>query len=89
MMPFDVQSASFLMLASFGSVYAVNLYRKFDSKTNLLISFLFAFAYSFVPADFGNVIANHVKDAYATAMTICGAYQFGSGIAKKINPPEV
>lgn len=82
----DIATAGFVALATFGSVSAVNFWKKQNSRTNFLLSLLFAFGFSFVPADFGNIIANKAKDAFNIAVLLNGSYQFLGGIAKKINP---
>ena len=81
----DWQSASFIMLMSFGAVSAVNFWKKQTPKINFLLSMGFAFIFGFVPADFGNIIANHVKEAIAVALSVNGIYQGLGGIAKKVN----
>lgn len=85
---FDYASAGFILLATFGAVSAVNFWKKQDSRGNFLLSILFSFLFSFVPADLGSIIANKVKEAIAIAVTLNGAYQFLGGVAKKIGNPE-
>lgn len=84
----DINSIGFVALATFGAVSAVNiLWKKLESKENLILSAVFAFAFAFVPADLGNEIVNRVRDAVAVALTLNGAYQFLGGVAKKVNVP--
>lgn len=80
----DLNTIGFVALATFGSVSAVNFFRKLDSKQNFLLSIVFAFIFGFVPANLGNEIANRVKDAIAVGVSLNGAYQFLSGLAKKV-----
>ncbi|MFA9228557.1 MAG: hypothetical protein ACEQR7_09020 [Agathobacter rectalis] len=49
-----------------------------------MLSLIFALIYGFVPADLGSVIANKVRDAYAVAVILNGAYQAAGGVAKKM-----
>lgn len=80
----DLQTIGFVALATFGSVSAVNFFKQMDSRQNFLLSVGFALAFSFVPADLGNVIVNKIRDAVAVAVTLNGAYQFLGGVAKKM-----
>lgn len=73
----------FVPFATFGAVAAFNFWKKLDSKQNFLLSVGFAIAFSFVPADWGNVILNKVKDGVSVAVVLNGAYQFLGGVAKK------
>lgn len=81
----NVLEMGFIAIATFGSVSALNYFWKnATTQRNFLMSLLFAFAFSFVPADMGNIIANKVKDAVAVAVALNGLYQMLSGVAKKI-----
>jgi len=83
-LPFDVLQASATLLITFGTVAAINFWRQLTTKQNFVLSFVFFFAYSFIPADFGNMIANKLRDAYVGAMTLNGAYQFLSKLMLKL-----
>lgn len=80
----DIQTISFVALATFGTVSAINFFYKLNSQGNFLLSLLFAIVYGFIPADLGNIILNRVRDAYIVAVSLNGAYQFLGGVAKKI-----
>lgn len=80
----DIQTIGFVALATFGSVSAVNYFYKLNSRGNFLLSIVFAFIFGFIPADLGSIILNRVRDAFAVAVTLNGAYQFLGGVAKKI-----
>jgi hypothetical protein len=81
----DVSAWGFVALATFGAVAAVNFKWKLSPTQNYLLSVPFAFVFLFVPADFGSLIANRIKEAIAVATAINGAYQFLGGVAKKIS----
>ncbi len=89
-MNFDFQTATFIALATFGAVHFITYVLKkrwgveLDSDTKIILSVVIAFGLSFVPVHFANEIANRIKDAIAVAITLNGAYQFTSGVAKKI-----
>lgn len=80
----DLATATFVGLATFGSVSAVNFFRPLDSKQNFLLSIAFAFVFGFVPANLGNEIANRVKEALTIGVALNGAYQFTSKVATKV-----
>lgn len=80
----DIKTISFVALATFGTVSAINFRYKLNSQGNFLLSLVFALLYSFVPADLGNIILNKIRDAYAIAVVLNGAYQFAGGVAKKM-----
>lgn len=89
-MNFDLQTATFIALGTFGIVHfiAYVLKKRYQiemaSDTKIILSVAVAFGLSFVPTEFGNEIASRIKDAIAVAIALNGAYQFGSGLAKKI-----
>lgn len=89
-MEFDFQTMSFVMLATFGAVHFITYVMKkrfgveMASDTKIILSVLLAFGFAFVPADLANELANRIKDAIAVALGLNGAYQFTSGVAKKI-----
>jgi hypothetical protein len=80
-----ILSGSYIFALTFGAVSSINIfYKELDSKQNLALSFIFALIFAFIPADFGNIILNRVKDAVGVAVGLNGTYQFFSGIVKKI-----
>jgi hypothetical protein len=65
----------FVGLMAFGSVGAVTFfYKTLTAGQKFLLLAAFAFVYGFVPADFGNVIAERVKEAIAVATSITALY---------------
>lgn len=80
----DLATIGFVALATFGSVSAINFFRALNSRQNFLLSMVFALVYSLVPSNLGNEIVNRVRDAFAVAVTLNGAYQFLGGVAKKV-----
>jgi len=87
----DIATATFVLLATFGTVslIAFSVKKRFgkeiDSETKIVLSILLAFAFGFVPASMGNEIANRIREAIAIGVTLNGAYQFASGVAKKVS----
>lgn len=87
----NIAEASFVLLATFGSVSLVNVVvkkrtsKELDSEAKIFLSILLAFLFGFVPADLGNVIANRIKEAVVVGVSLNGAYQFAAGVAKKIH----
>ena len=80
----DLQSVGFVALVTFGAVSAVNFWRPQSSRTNFVLSVIFALGLGFVPADMGNMIANRIKDAIMVATGLNGAYQALSKIATRV-----
>ena len=65
----------FVGLMSFGSVGALNFFKKgLTQGQNFGLFFVFAFVYGFVPADLGNVIFERAKEALAIATTGTAIY---------------
>lgn len=89
-MGFDFQSATFIALATFGAVHFITyvLNKRFDielaSDAKIYLSVILAFGLAFVPQEFANDITTRIKDAIAVAIALNGAYQFTSGVAKKV-----
>jgi hypothetical protein len=82
----SILQGGFVLTLTFGAVSAVNIfYKQLDSKWNLGLSFVFALIFAFIPANLGNIILNQIKNAVAVAVSLNGAYQFLSGIAKKVS----
>lgn len=90
----NIAQASFTLLATFGTVSAVTFWKKdLESNQKFLLSVAVAFIFGFVPADLGNLLANKIKEAISIAVALNGAYQFISGVVKKIgsgtNSPQL
>ena len=79
-----LQTMSFVALASFGSVAVINFKCKLTPMQNFFLSVVFALAYSFVPAQLGNQIADKVKNALAVAISINGAFQLLSKLLQRV-----
>lgn len=80
----DLETLGFVGLVSFGLVALVNYKYHLSPVQNFALSVAFAFALSFVPADWGNFFFNKLKEALAIAGVVNGAYQSVSGVAKKV-----
>ena len=81
----------FVGIISFGSVailgYFLARYQPkftFGSSEKLIALVLFAFAYGFVPAEFGNAIAERAKDAIYIATALTALYVGTKKIAGKV-----
>lgn len=72
----DWQNASFMLLATIGFVNAVTFWKPgMDSKAKIIASVVFAFAISFIPAEFGNFVADKLKVAIGIALAASGSYK--------------
>ncbi len=86
----DFQTATFVMLATFGAVHFICyiLEKRFGtvlaSDAKIMLSVVIAFCLSFVPAELGSQLADRIRDAITVGITLNGAYQFVSGVAKKV-----
>lgn len=80
----NLDNVGFVALFTFGFVAAVNFWKPLCSRCNFVLSLLVAFGLGFVPKDLGNIVLNHAKDAISVAVSLNGAYQFLSGVAKKM-----
>ena len=80
----DLTTISFVGLMSFGIVAVINFKWKLNSMQNFWLSVGCAFLLGFVPADFGNMILNRVKDAIGIGLTLTGIYKASQGVAKKV-----
>lgn len=80
----DVATMTLTGLITFGTVWALSLFVKMDSKIKFLVSIVVALVAGFIPVELGNDILNRVRDAYAVAATVAGGYQAVSRIAEKI-----
>lgn len=73
-----------LTLASFVAIGIVNVISFFqpdmDSRLKFTLSLVAAFAVTFVPAELGNVILDHLKTALTVAFLASGTYR----IAQKV-----
>lgn len=80
----DLTTVGFVALMSFGIVAIINFKWKLTSMQNFWLSVGCAFLLGFVPADFGNMILNRIKDAISIGLSLTGAYKALQGVAKKV-----
>lgn len=72
----DLTTVTFVGLITLGVVNGLTMFAPtLDSRFKLIISIVVAFGLTFVPADIGNVILNHAKDALEVAFMASGAYK--------------
>ena len=80
----------FVGILSFGSVAILSYFVKsfkgyeFGSREKAVALVIFAFAYGFVPVEFGNIIAERIKDAIYVGASITAIYTGAKNIAEKI-----
>jgi len=78
----------FVGLLSFGSVSVLGFFlekeKRFDSRAKAIALVVFAFIYGFVPAEFGNALAERIKDAIFVGASITALYTGAKNIAGKI-----
>lgn len=75
----DFASLTLAGLAVLGAVNVATIFKPtLSSKSKFILSLVVAFAVSFVPADFGNIILNHLKDAITVALAASGTYKIAS-----------
>lgn len=90
----DLLSLSGAALISFGGVWVLNVvYRRFQKTTppvdfqpdiKFAIAVVIAFIWLLVPKEFGNFVADTLRNAIGIATGVAGGYQFFGGVAKKI-----
>ena len=75
----DLMSLGFVGLITLGTVNVVTFFKPtLDSKMKFTLSLAVAFGLTFVPADIGNVILNHAKEALAIALGFSGVYKLAT-----------
>jgi hypothetical protein len=78
-------------LLSFGSVAVLGYFLKdvgrvsFDARQKAIALVVFAFIYGFVPVEFGNVLAERIKDAIYVGGTITGGYVALKNVVSKVS----
>lgn len=77
----DLSNATFIGLMTIGFVNVVTMYKPtIDAKRKIILSVVFAFGLTFVPAEFGNMILDKAKLAIEVALAASGSYK----IAQKV-----
>lgn len=77
----DLQSATFVGLATLGIVNVVTLFKSdIDSKYKFLISILAAFALTFIPESLGVILLDKMKIAIEVAFASSGTYKLAQKI---------
>ena len=72
----DITAMGFIALMTLGFVNVVTFWKpNMDSKMKIGIAVVFAFALTFVPAGWGNMIADKLKIAIETALLVSGVYK--------------
>lgn len=69
---------------AFGAVFIVSMYKtNMDAKTKTILHFVLFLAFSFIPVEIANIIAQKIRDAIAGTLLVVGFYQAGKGITKQ------
>jgi uncharacterized membrane protein (DUF485 family) len=72
----DLGSLTFIGLMTLGFVNVVSFYKpNLDSKIKFTLSLVFAFALTFVPVEFANVVLDKAKQAIEVALAASGTYK--------------
>lgn len=75
----DIPAMLNISLAGLAVIGVVNLLTMYapqmEAKTKILIAFMVAFTVSFVPADLGNIILNHLRTAIEVTFISSGVYK--------------
>ena len=85
----ELTELGFVALVSFGSVGLVSFFLKdkewFDSRAKAVLLVAFAFVYGFVPVEFGNELAQRLRDAIAVGASATAVYTGGKGLISKFS----
>lgn len=87
----DLTNMTLVSLAAIGTVNVISFFKPaMDSKLKWTLSFLAALAISFIPADLGNIILTHIKDAIYAAMVGSGTYKLATKVGenKLVGPKQ-
>ena len=77
----DFMNMGFITLMTVGFVNIVTFFKpNFDSKMKIGIAVAFAFLLTFVPPDWGSMIAEKLKIAIETALLVSGTYKLAQKI---------
>ena len=87
----DLTNVTLVGLAAIGTVNVISFFKPgMDSKVKWFLSFLVALGISFIPADLGNILLTHIKDAIYAATVGSGLYKIATKVGenKLIGPRE-
>ena len=77
----DIMNLSFIGLMTLGFVNVITFFKgDLDSRVKFAISIFFAFAMTFVPVEFANVILEKAKEAVSVALAFSGVYKLSTKI---------
>ena len=81
----DISTLSFTAFMVIGAVNIMaHFYPDMDSNRKWIISFAVALLASFVPHSFGNIIADHIREAVAVTLASTGGYKVAQKIGNSI-----
>ena len=86
----SLADVSFVGLLSFGAVAIADFFLRgnkdftFGSKEKAITLVVFAFIFGFVPAEFGNAIAERIKDAVYVGASVTAIYTGGKNVLSRI-----
>lgn len=77
----DLSNITLAGLVAIGAVNVLSFWKPdLDSKVKFAVSLVVAFAVTFVPAELGNVLLDHLKTALTVAFAGSGAYRISQKI---------
>jgi hypothetical protein len=80
----DFSNMTFVGLATLGVVNVIGFFKPtLDSKTKFGLSIAAAFAFTFIPAELGNLIADKLKLAIEIAFAVSGSYKIATKIGTR------
>ncbi len=72
----DITQLGFVAIATIGAVNVVLMFKSdLTTQQKFILSVAFAFIFSFVPAEFGNIFADKIKEAISVALVGTGSYK--------------
>ncbi len=75
----DIYSFGFLGLIGFGTVNVISFFKPdLDSRLKFALSFIVAFGFSFIPAELGNMLLNHAKQAIEVSLAFSAVSKIAS-----------
>ena len=77
----DLVKISATGVIAFGAVYVTSMFKNdLTSKQKITLHLFYFLAFSFVPVNIANEIAQKIRDAVAGTLLVVGFYQGGKGI---------
>lgn len=77
----NVFELGFIGLMTLGFVNVVTFYKpSLDSKVKFALSVVFAFALTFVPVEFANLLLERIKEALGVALMMSGVYKISQKV---------